>query len=526
MLWDQMKIKISTLWVWKNALQWKTYGIIYYKLSISITLGACMMATRQHKVVATHSFAEESLDVQRGRVDDHEVVQEALPQIVRGQGRPGLEFQKLSAIMAHINAGLLLDDVLDRMYDDLREIIPYDRIGVSFLEDEDRLVRSRWMKSGLPNARIPYDYSAPLAGSSLEAIVSTGKPWIINDLKEYLDQKPSSETTRLMVEEGIRSSLTCPLTAGGKTVGFVFFSSREPNIYAEAHIAVFEQIAGQIAAAVEKGRLVSELAAQKTEIEAQNRELRRLNDLKNSFLGFAAHDLRNPIGSIKAAAELLLGEVGEAIPEEMQRMLQNIHRQASFTVNLLNDLLDIAHIESGGFTLEAATMDMSMFLEETVERHREAAKAQSIRLRLRCISSGEVVSDPLRLQQAVDNLISNAIKYSPLKTLVVVRCIWTQDVWRIEVEDEGPGIRPEDRARLFEGFARLSARPTGDEKSTGLGLAITRRIVEAHGGQIGVESEPGEGALFWFTLPQRGYALSTPDGREAQRGEVTQSDAD
>ncbi len=485
-----------------------------------------MMATRQHKVVATHSFAEESLDVQRGRVDDHEVVQEALPQIVQGQGRPGLEIQKLSAIMAHINAGLLLDDVLDRMYDDLREIIPYDRIGVSFLEDEDRLVRAYWMRSSMPNAQIPSGYAAPLMGSSLETIVVTGKPRIINDLEVYLQQKPHSEATQLMVEEGIRSSLTCPLIMGGKTIGFIFFSSREPNTYAEGHVEVFEQIAGQIAAAVEKGRLVSELATQKAEIEAQNRELRRLNDLKNSFLGFAAHDLRNPIGSIKVAAELLLGEWREAIPEEMQRILQNIYRQASFTLNLLNDLLDIAHIESGSFTIEAARMDISTFLEEAVERHREAANAKSIRLRLRCISSGEVVADPLRLQQAVDNLISNAIKYSPLKRLVVVRCIRTQDGWRIEVEDEGPGIHPQDRPRLFEGFARLSARPTGDEKSTGLGLAIARRIVEAHGGQIGVESEPGEGALFWFTLPQRGYALSTPDGREAQRGEVTQSDAD
>jgi hypothetical protein len=432
-----------------------------------------------------------------------------------GQEWYHLEFQKLSAITAHINAGLLLDDVLERMYVELCEIIPYDRIGVSFLEDEGQTVRSRWVKSSMPSARLLGDYAAPLVGSSLESVIVTGKPRIINDLTKYLERKPNSAATRLLVEEGIRSSLTCPLIVNGITVGFVFFSSCAAHTYADAHVALFEQIAGQLAVIVEKGRLASELAAQKAEIEAQNRELRRLNDLKNSFLGFAAHDLRNPIGSIKVATELLLGELGEMTPEEMERMLQNVHRQANFTLNLLNDLLDIAHIESGSFTVELARMDMATFLEEAVERHREAARAKSIRLRLRCISAGDLVADPLRLRQVIDNLLSNAIKYSPPKTMVVVRCIRTLEGWRIEVEDEGPGIRPQDRTRLFEGFARLSARPTGDEKSTGLGLAITRRIVEAHGGQIGVESEPGEGSLFWFTLPQCGYALSAPDGREA-----------
>jgi hypothetical protein len=481
------------------------------------------MAVRQREAVPTHSIADEPHKILLDSASDTKAMRDVPLGAAQDQEQHHLEFQKLSAIMAHINAGLLLDDVLERMYVELREIIPYDRIGVSFLEDEGQTVRSRWVRSSMPSARLLDDYAAPLVGSSLESIIATRKPRIINDLAKYLEQKPHSAATWLLVEEGIRSSLTCPLIAGGKTVGFVFFSSQAPNTYAKVHVEVFEQIAGQIAAAVEKGRLVSELAAQKMEIEAQNRELRRLNDLKNSFLGFAAHDLRNPIGSIKVATELLLGELREVMPEEMERILQNVHRQANFTLNLLNDLLDIAHIESGSFTVELARMDMATFLEEAVERHQEAAKAKSIRLRLRCISTGDLVVDPLRLRQVIDNLLSNAIKYSPPKTMVVVRCIRTLEGWRIEVEDEGPGIRPQDRTRLFEGFARLTARPTGDEKSTGLGLAITRRIVEAHGGQIGVESELGEGSLFWFTLPQRGYALSTPDGREAHASAFSDS---
>ena len=113
------------------------------------------------------------------------------------------------------------------------------------------------------------------------------------------------------------------------------------------------------------------------------------------------------------------------------------------------------------------------------------------------------MADPHRLRQVIDNLISNAIKFSPPGSTVQVSAQRMPSGWRINVQDEGPGVTPSDRERLFQDFARLSARPTGGEKSTGLGLAITRRVVEAHNGQIGVDSEPGHGANFWFTLPDQ-----------------------
>jgi signal transduction histidine kinase len=114
---------------------------------------------------------------------------------------------------------------------------------------------------------------------------------------------------------------------------------------------------------------------------------------------------------------------------------------------------------------------------------------------------GQVKADPVRLHQVLDNLISNAVKYSPPGSKVWVSAQRMPAGWQVNVQDEGPGITEKDRRRLFQDFARLSARPTGDEKSVGLGLAITRRIVEAHDGQIGVDSEPGQGATFWFILP-------------------------
>ncbi len=112
------------------------------------------------------------------------------------------------------------------------------------------------------------------------------------------------------------------------------------------------------------------------------------------------------------------------------------------------------------------------------------------------------LADPMRLRQVMDNLISNAVKYSPAGSEVRVRAAVEGDEWLVSVQDQGPGLTADDQERLFEDFARLSAKPTGGEKSTGLGLAITRRVIEAHGGRIGVNSTPGSGATFWFTLKQ------------------------
>ena len=114
---------------------------------------------------------------------------------------------------------------------------------------------------------------------------------------------------------------------------------------------------------------------------------------------------------------------------------------------------------------------------------------------------GMVEADSLRLRQVMDNLISNAVKYSPPGSLVRLAGIHKDKVWRIEVIDEGPGISEKDQQKLFMDFAKLTARPTGSEKSTGLGLAITRRVVEAHGGKIGVDSTMGQGSTFWLELP-------------------------
>ncbi|MBN1679260.1 MAG: GAF domain-containing sensor histidine kinase [Anaerolineae bacterium] len=411
------------------------------------------------------------------------------------------EFQYLDRITANLNAGLLLDEVLENVYNDFRELIPYDRIGFALLEDNDTMLRACWAKTNASDIKLTIGYAASMAGSSLETIMRTGQPRILNDLRAYLRDKPQSESTRLIVEEGYQSSLTCPLVANNMPVGFMFFSSLLPNTYTDVHVDMFQRIAGQLSVIVEKGRLVSELAAQKQALEEKNDELIRLNDLKNTFVGMAAHDLRSPLGMVQVALSFVSGHADMLSEGEQQEMIEEAYRQSRYMLQLIDDLLDVTRIESGKLELKPEPITLPDFLQDITARHNKLAASKNTHVTLKPPPGGTITADPVRLRQVLDNLISNAVNFSPSSSQVTVWLDRLPDGWRFNVQDEGPGIRPEDREKLFQDFARLSARPTGGEKSTGLGLAISRRMIEAHGGHIDVESGPGQGATFWFTLP-------------------------
>ena len=176
----------------------------------------------------------------------------------------------LARITQRINEGLLIDEVLDHVYENFFSLIPYDRIGLALLDEGQAVVRAHWARSEAAEIKLPLGYSAGLAGSSLESIIRTGRPRILNDLPNYLENHPDSDSTRRIVEEGMRSSLTCPLVVKRQPVGFLFFSSMKTNTYLEAHQELFLQIADQLALTLEKGRIYQELL----EITEELREAR------------------------------------------------------------------------------------------------------------------------------------------------------------------------------------------------------------------------------------------------------------
>jgi signal transduction histidine kinase len=412
------------------------------------------------------------------------------------------EMNRIKQITAQINAGWMLEPILEGIYRDFRPLIPFNRIGFSQLEDNGKILRSRWSKTDRKRVRLEEGYAAPMEGSSLQTVMESREPRILNDLVAYLAKKPESESTRLIVQEGFRSSLTCPLVANGVAVGFIFFSSVNADAYANAHVEVFKQIADQLAILVEKGRLISELAERDRQIELQNEEMRHLNYLKNFFLGTAVHDLRNPIGNIQLISDVLMENSAQPLSqEELQGFVKDINQQARYMAELMNDILSVAEIETGQVKLVPVDFDLATFLHEAARRFNMVAEPKHTRVVLENEPAGKLRGDPQRLRQVIDHLLSNAVKYSPPGSVVRIFAEPLASGWRIKVKDQGPGILEKDRPRLFSDFGRLSSRSTGGEKSTGLGLAISRRLVEAHGGKIGAENLPDKGTIFWFEIP-------------------------
>lgn len=183
------------------------------------------------------------------------------------------EAVKVREVSEEITAGLFLDDVLNRIYDSFHQLIPYNRMGCALLSNDKKIATAYWAKSDVASVKIKIGFSAAMDGSSLQKILETGQPRILNDLEAYLAEHPASLPTKLITEEGMRSSLTCPLIAQGKPVGFLFFSSKEKNTYLDIHQGIFLQIAGQISILVEKSQLYQQLFELNQKLLLAEREL-------------------------------------------------------------------------------------------------------------------------------------------------------------------------------------------------------------------------------------------------------------
>lgn len=237
------------------------------------------------------------------------------------------------------------------------------------------------------------------------------------------------------------------------------------------------------------------------ELEQKNKDLVSLNELKNRFLGIAAHDIRNPLSSIKGFLELLTLSGGSFSKQEYEEMLELINKSVNDLLAMVDDLLDISVIESGNLKLDLKPGDMKSLIRERIQINSGHARGKDITIHEDLHDLAFTVFDRRRMAQVLDNLISNAIKYSPLGGDVFITLSGEGGRALIGVRDEGQGIRPEDQQEIFTGFQKVGARPTGGEKSTGLGLAIVKSIVESHQGSIRVTSEVAKGATFEVMLP-------------------------
>jgi signal transduction histidine kinase len=252
----------------------------------------------------------------------------------------------------------------------------------------------------------------------------------------------------------------------------------------------------------ELSRLNNELANLQRELTKKNIELEKLNEEKNRFLGIAAHDLRNPLNAIQMYSEFLLEEAAGALDAEHLDFVSIIHSSSKFMLQLVDDLLDVAKIESGKLQLELEPTDLAALTQRNVVINSVMAAKKHISLNFRHESElPDLMLDKAKMEQVLNNLITNAVKFSNPGSSVETTLARSGDTAILSVADQGQGIPSHEVGKLFKPFQRTSVRSTDGEESTGLGLAIVRKIVAGHQGKVWVESEVGKGSTFYVSLP-------------------------
>src|SRR5207237_1290138 len=250
--------------------------------------------------------------------------------------------------------------------------------------------------------------------------------------------------------------------------------------------------------------LEEELRRKNEELAEQYRRVQEANRLKSEFVANMSHDLRSPLNGIIGFAELMHGGKVGPVSDPHKEYLGDILTSSRHLLQLINDVLDLARVEAGRMEFHPEPVDLAKLVGEVRDGLRTLAAAKRIQVKTQ-IDPGltGVTADPAKLKQLLYNYLSNALKFTPEGGQVTRRARpEAADTYRLEVEDTGIGIRPEDLGRLFVEFQQLDAGAAKKYQGTGLGLALTKRIVEAQGGQVGVRSAPGTGSIFFAVLPR------------------------
>lgn len=237
-------------------------------------------------------------------------------------------------------------------------------------------------------------------------------------------------------------------------------------------------------------------------ILSQNHRLHKLNDEKNSLMHITAHDLKNPLQGISGLVEMLQYHRSEIDDEEYESICQSINASTMHALEIINDLLDAHAIEHGKFQFKLEKTDVSALFNELYEHFDSTAKEKILNLQFEYSQNIFVMADLSKFKRVLENIISNAIKFSPEDKNIFVKVSDQVDHIIISIKDEGPGFTEEDKTKLFTKFSKLSAKPTAGESSSGLGLSIVKALVEAMDGKIELESEAGNGAEFKVFMPK------------------------
>ena len=302
----------------------------------------------------------------------------------------------------------------------------------------------------------------------------------------------------VLVDVGFRSLLAVPLLRESRLLGGLVVYRRVMGEFPEEVVNLLQTFAGQSVLAIQNARLFRE-------IQDKGRELEIASQHKSQFLANMSHELRTPLNAIIGFSEVLMEKMFGDLNDKQEDYLNDIFTSGKHLLNLINDVLDLSKVEAGKLEVELEKVDLRQLLEGSLVVVRERALRHDVKLSLDMDDNVDTITaDERKVKQIVFNLLSNAMKFTPDKGEAGIRARKSDSVIEIAVWDSGVGIADEDQQRIFEEFQQVERGLTDKPEGTGLGLALTKKFVELHGGMIWVESTRGHGSTFTFTLPVEG----------------------
>jgi signal transduction histidine kinase len=319
------------------------------------------------------------------------------------------------------------------------------------------------------------------------------EPIQLADLRDIAEQIPVRD---VLLRAGYRALLAVPLVRENHLIGGLTVFRKAPGEFASEVVELLQTFATQSALAIQNARLF-------LEIEDKSRQLEVASQHKSEFLANMSHELRTPLNAIIGFSEVLTERMFGELNEKQDEYLKDIYASGQHLLSLINDILDLSKIEAGRMELEPADFDLPGAIDNALTLVRERAGRRGIMLG-RAIDErvGTIRADERKVKQVLLNLLSNALKFTPEGGRIDVRAAVSEGMVAVSVADTGVGIAPEDQEAVFEEFRQVG---TADKKveGTGLGLALSRKFIELHGGRIWVKSQVGTGSTFTFTVPVR-----------------------
>ena len=329
---------------------------------------------------------------------------------------------------------------------------------------------------------------------------ATGRALIERRAIQIENVAADADYQRSKVQDIIKSAtlLAVPMLRDGEPIGVItMIRGPEPRPFSDKQVELVTTFADQAVIAIENVRLIEEIQEKSAQLEVANRH-------KSEFLANMSHELRTPLNAIIGFSEVLADRMFGEVNDKQLQYLKTINASGQHLLSLINDILDLAKIEAGRMELELASFNLPAALDNALTLIKERAGRHGVTLALQCPEElKEWTADERKFKQVMLNLLSNAVKFTPQGGKIMVTAKRGETGLEVSVTDTGVGIAPEDQAAVFEEFKQVGKDSKKKAEGTGLGLSLTKKFVELHGGQIGLSSEPGKGSTFSFTLPAR-----------------------